>query len=278
MIQCIAASKHDIMALHTLETLHSQHQVPKSFKRGFMLPPCAMAPRSCRLLLLLIAVVGIVLGLLRQPALQLAQEQKLAERIAQLGGSATWGGTLEGRGGQGRSYLGSIDLSGTQVTDADLAEIGKLPYLTHLALNDTQVSDSGMRHLAELPCLVQLEVCGTSVTDQGVRQIAQIQSLEVLKLDRCPITNEALDDIAQLSSLWMLYLNETAITGEGLLPLQKLSHLRTLSLEKTQVTDQDCDSLSNVPALEMVHVAGTQVSPERVNQSLQANSGPQLLP
>lgn len=80
-----------------------------------------------------VTVCAVFFAWLRVPLEQMRQEADVAKRIERLGGRITWGGSLEGMGKQGRSYIGAIDLSGTEVTD-DVASIGELNEMTHEAL------------------------------------------------------------------------------------------------------------------------------------------------
>ncbi len=75
---------------------------------------------------------------------------------------------LEGRGKKTRAYIGVIDLSGTQVTDAELEKIGQLPELTRLKLNDTSKTDVGIWHLGKLPALKQIELSGSRISEHVV--------------------------------------------------------------------------------------------------------------
>ncbi len=180
------------------------------------------------LMLAIVALCAVVFAWLRHPVAQTRHEVELATKIEGLGGRITWGGLTEGRGKHGRSYIGAIDLSATNVSDEDLAEIGKLPELTHLHLNDTNITDSGVKHLSAVPRLKQLELSGTKITDDGMRHILDLTSLEVVKLERCTITDDALETIGRLELLWMLHLDSTSITDDASKHLVKLRRLRTL--------------------------------------------------
>ncbi len=87
---------------------------------------------SLSALFLAVAACAVFFAWLRVPLEQVRREAAIAKRVEQLGGRVTWGGSLEGKGKQGRSYIGAIDLSGAEVTEVDLAAIGELTELTHL--------------------------------------------------------------------------------------------------------------------------------------------------
>lgn len=64
-----------------------------------------------------------------------------------------------------------INLRGTRITDADLADLSELSDVDVLDLSDTRVSDSGLRHLKTLTRLVLLVLDGTQVTPAGVDEL-----------------------------------------------------------------------------------------------------------
>jgi hypothetical protein len=88
---------------------------------------------SMAMLLLLVTGLAVLFAWLGRQARQTETEARVAAMIEELGGRVTWGGFFEGRGKSGRSYIGAVDLSGTKVTDAQLAEIGSLSELTIFA-------------------------------------------------------------------------------------------------------------------------------------------------
>jgi hypothetical protein len=62
-------------------------------------------------------------------------------------------------------------LRGTGVTDAGLAHHSGLPRLRFLNLSQTKVSDAGLAHLARLTALERLDLTGTDVTGAGVERL-----------------------------------------------------------------------------------------------------------
>ena len=74
----------------------------------------------------------------------------------------------------------SLDLSGTQVTDAGLKSLEPLDKLTSLDLQSTQVTDEGLKALVALPKLTSLKLAQTRVTAKGVADLQK-------QLPRCKI-------------------------------------------------------------------------------------------
>jgi hypothetical protein len=90
-----------------------------------------------------------------------------------------------------------IDLTGTQVADADLTCLEGFPQLHWLFLGNTQVSDAGLAHLKSLT------------------------RLRVLTLDGTQLTNAGLLHLSGLARLRDLYINETNVTDLGVADLKR---------------------------------------------------------
>jgi len=65
----------------------------------------------------------------------------------------------------------SVDLSNTQVTDADLEHLKGVTSIHSLKLSNTQVSDAGLEHLKGLTDLIILDLRDTQVTDEGIKRL-----------------------------------------------------------------------------------------------------------
>jgi cytochrome c553 len=78
------------------------------------------------------------------------------------------------------SQLVWLDLARSQVTDAGLASVAKMPYLERLHLENTKVTDAGLAKLAGLQALEYLNLYGTKVTDRGIAQLGGSKGLKKL--------------------------------------------------------------------------------------------------
>lgn len=88
--------------------------------------------------------------------------------------------------------VAKIDLTETEITDADLENLSVMPELTALTLHTTKISDEGLVHLTALENLKELDLTNTNITDEGLKTLAKIKSLEKLHLHNTAITNEGL--------------------------------------------------------------------------------------
>lgn len=80
-------------------------------------------------------------------------------------------------------WLRDLDLSETNLTDADLQSLANMPHLESLILNRTRIGDVGLQHLRGL----NLEVLGlfhTRVTDAGLKHLAGMDRLSTLHLHK----------------------------------------------------------------------------------------------
>lgn len=83
-----------------------------------------------------------------------------------------------------RHVLGLVDLNlaGTNIKDADLANLKGLTNLNRLHLENTTVTDAGLVHLKDLANLEYLNLYGTAVTDAGLEQLSGLTQLKNLYL------------------------------------------------------------------------------------------------
>jgi YHS domain-containing protein len=83
-----------------------------------------------------------------------------------------------------------LNLAGSKVTDAGLAQVGQLTNLRRLHLEKTAVTDAGLAHLKNLANLEYLNLYGTAVTDAGVANLAGLKNLRSLYLWQTKVTAE----------------------------------------------------------------------------------------
>lgn len=133
-------------------------------------------------------------------------------------------------------HLTTLDLHHTDIVDARLGELTiAVPALKELDLGETQVTDAGMKHLAKLP-LQSLNLEETAVTDVGLRDVAKLSELRDLGLVRTKVTDAGLKELARLTQLRELFLIKTQVTDQGLTSLTGLRELEFLHLDGTAVT------------------------------------------
>lgn len=90
-----------------------------------------------------------------------------------------------------------LNLAGTGIEDADIANIAKLTALRNLNLSNTKVSDSSMATLGKLEQLQRLNLVGTNVTAQGLQQLSGLKELRAIYLYRSKVDRAAWPGLKQ---------------------------------------------------------------------------------
>ncbi|MCC6153271.1 MAG: hypothetical protein IT367_05905, partial [Candidatus Hydrogenedentes bacterium] len=88
-----------------------------------------------------------------------------------------------------------LNLAGTKVTDAGLAQVASLTKLTRLHLERTEVTDAGIANLAALANLQYLNVYGTKVSDASIDALQKMASLKKLYVWNSQITKEGAEKL-----------------------------------------------------------------------------------
>ncbi|MHC5114246.1 MAG: DUF2231 domain-containing protein [Planctomycetota bacterium] len=78
------------------------------------------------------------------------------------------------------STLVWLDLSHAEITDADLASLGRFQVIQRLKLAHAPIGDAGLAHLAALGRLESLNLVGTGVTDTGLAHLSALSELRRL--------------------------------------------------------------------------------------------------
>src|ERR1044071_568845 len=90
-----------------------------------------------------------------------------------------------------------LDLSGTNISDAGLAQFAAMPNLVRLHLERTAVTDAGLGRLATLPQLEYLNLYATGITDAGLERLPPLPTLKQLHLWRTKVTPAAAKSFAE---------------------------------------------------------------------------------
>jgi Leucine-rich repeat (LRR) protein len=109
--------------------------------------------------------------------------------------------------------LTSLDLTGTRVSDADIARLESFQSLEWLFIPDSPLTDLGAKQLAELELrnLTLLNINGSRVTDQGLQALAGIRSLRNLHVAKTRITSAAASEIQKAHPSLRVYVHEVVI-------------------------------------------------------------------
>ena len=134
-----------------------------------------------------------------------------------------------------------VNLTGTQVTDAKLANLRLRAFrdLERLNLWDTGITDAGLEHLRDLSYLQSLSLNDKQITDAGLMKLTVLRRLQELNLAGTKVTDVGLETLTGLDQLRRVVLCGTKVTDAGMEWLERLPQLQTLYLDGTQITDGD---------------------------------------
>ncbi len=107
--------------------------------------------------------------------------------------------------------LESLNLSGTKVTNAAMAPLGKHVALRDLRLANTAVSDAGLRELGRNKRWKWLDLTKTQVSDGGLAALTDMKDLQVLHLFDTNVTIAGLRDLS-LENLGSLTVPSDVLT------------------------------------------------------------------
>lgn len=136
------------------------------------------------------------------------------------------------------------------LTDADIAEIAKLPALNELEIVADKLTDAGLAALARIRNLQVLHLEGTAqMTDEGLKALATLPRLRHLRLSG-PFTDKGLSYLAATPALKVLWLEAPRTTEEGLRSLAQIATLERLCLPYLdQITEHGITYLRAMPRL-----------------------------
>jgi len=90
------------------------------------------------------------------------------------------------------SELGYLNLSGTAVGDAGLANLTKVQQLESLDISDTRITGVGLAHVPLMSHLYRLDLSGTAVDDAGLARLFDDEGrplgFEVLNIEKTRIS------------------------------------------------------------------------------------------
>ncbi len=115
-----------------------------------------------------------------------------------------------------------------QMTDEVLERISQLEFVTSLKLDgSTQVTDAGLRHLARLPGLRHLHLSGTRITDRGLEVLRDLPELRTLTLHHhSAITDVGAANLAHCQNIEHVSLMGTPAGDGAIRALAGKSRLR----------------------------------------------------
>jgi len=179
----------------------------------------------------------------------------------------------------GYSYfiaVSELDLSDTQVGNAEVVALASAPALTTLDLSGTQVGTAGVAALARVPTLTTLTLWNVQIGDAGAIALASAPVLTTLNLSNAPEEDGGVGDtpvgdagviaLASAPALTTLYLSHMLLTDTGVVALANAPELMTLTLHGIPVTDEGVAALVNAatPVLTTLTLMFTGVTQQTI--------------
>jgi Leucine Rich repeat len=132
-----------------------------------------------------------------------------------------------------------------------------------LQIGGNQVSDENLAFVGKLTGLEELSIMwGYPLTDKGIARLSGLKRLRILELDQSKLTDTGLEAIGKLTNLEELRLGGAGFSDRGLEHLKGLTRLKILTVweGKHQITDAGLEHLKNMKQLEDLDLHGWQVS------------------
>jgi len=153
-----------------------------------------------------------------------------------------------------------IQVGGTRVTRACIADLAKRPDLEELYLSGVPITNDDLAQLAPLRQLKALNLAGSQITDEGIKHLKEMAALCDLGLDSTMLSGACLDDLAGLP-IEYLNLNKTKVRGrEALMKLAKLTELRDVRLEGLLLADDDLAGLLECRSLQKLWLRDNRIT------------------
>ncbi len=129
-----------------------------------------------------------------------------------------------------------LNLSNTDIQDADLTYLPNFPHLQKLFLQQTAVSDKGLDNLLELDYLSYLNLYQTKVTDAGLATLSQLKRLQKLYLWKTATTKAGIAQFVNQKPKTMVNTGiDKAIFGDAALKAPMILAANDLFKDTMQV-------------------------------------------
>lgn len=128
----------------------------------------------------------------------------------------------------------SVNLTKTNVSDADLVHLSGVDSIVDLQLSDTGITDAGIKHISGLPKLQSLYLSGTQVTAASMPEIAKIKGLTGLAIDNTQVSG-GYDALQSMPKLVLLVAGGLTITEADATQITGISSLERLDIQQAKL-------------------------------------------
>lgn len=138
--------------------------------------------------------------------------------------------------------LRGINLFDSEVTERDLAWLGKCTILEQIEMSRVNIGDEGLRHLLSLKKLKSLNVGGghdkPEFSDDCFELLSQLDGLEELQVSG-EFRGDKVEMLLQLKHLRSLDLSSANFNPANLKRLEKFGHLKSLSVHGSAISEAE---------------------------------------
>ncbi|MBN2295420.1 MAG: hypothetical protein JXM70_23515 [Pirellulales bacterium] len=170
-----------------------------------------------------------------------------------------------------KKTLRTLKVGGAALDDKSLQLIADMRNITALSIETSPVTDAGVAQLGKLPLKsLTLYQC-PNLTDTGLKVLADHKELKQLTLRDLPAKGTALALLPHPEKLISLKMAQSRITDAEVAHLAKMTNLEQLDLGETAITDASVDMLAKLNSLKKLTVNQTGISErgmERLKKSL----------
>lgn len=122
---------------------------------------------------------------------------------------------------RGLSQIRYLRLTGSRVTDGDLALLTGMTGLKELLLGSTGVSSSGLKNLTWMTGLERLDLKDTVVGDEGLKALREMSSLKAVNLEGTAVSDVGMEQLYGMRRIEHLVISGTNVTPQGFDALKK---------------------------------------------------------
>ncbi|MEZ6139854.1 MAG: hypothetical protein R3B84_04705 [Zavarzinella sp.] len=156
--------------------------------------------------------------------------------------------------------LTSLDFTGANITDLELAHLRGQKELKKLVLNRCQkITDSGIFYLQKLPKLEEISLNDSSVSEGCLQILAKIPTLEAISLGNTEVRGSRINDLLSLQKLHTLDCLVVAEPHAALQNLSKLPKLTNLPRLGSGFNNRDIAALARLTNIEKLVIQSNQV-------------------
>jgi hypothetical protein len=179
------------------------------------------------------------------------------------------------------NYFHHVSSAGlpAEISDRDLAHVGRLPALVSLVLDGRNLTDAGLAHLTGLTNLSDLTfshpdfIIPIQITDAGLAHLNGLRNLSKLSLHCTQVTGTGLDHLKGLAKLSNLDLSNSRVTDAGVAHLKGMNNLTALNLNGCRITDAGLVHLKDLRNLSVLYISFTRVTNDGERALAQALPG-----